>query len=1700
MKRFLVLFFLFFLGFQFASSASTLSACGTISVSGVYELNQSITSTTTCLTVTENDITIDCLGNTISYNSLGGNTQYGINVILATVLLKNITIKNCIIRDVNASGTPVYGIQFTRVSDSYIFNNTIQTNGTASNHGIYMTSACANNVVENNTILAYGTTNTNYGINLVDESSNNTITGNNITVIGNISSYGIYFQTNSNRNIVRDNNIAAVTLALAGGNRDAVGIDLISSSYNVFSQNNLYSLSKQGGYGFAINGDSKSNLIENNSIVSNVTNTTSSYGISVSSSDSTIIRGNNITTYVGTTTSRPIYFSSSQYTVVENNLVISNSSTITTVDGIYAYFSHNSSIRNNTILLGGASTINGLYSFGSTWVEITDNNVSIYGFGAATTFNGIFVSYSTYNSISGNNVSMYGITTLNGIYLYTSAYNSVNNNSVYANGTGATNYGIYFAYSPYNVLSNNSVYASASTPAYGIYLYFSSISNLIYGNYVRTYGTGNANHAICVSSGADQNVVRNNTLFANGAGTTNYGVYLLTVSRNLIESNFIYTNGTTTSHGIRISTQADNNTIQNNLIITNGSSSLYGIYVFAGSNYNRIIGNNITSNGTVQVAGTTTNNEGIVLSTNVYYSEIYNNTIYSGGGRYNYGLYLEVNCRHNVYKWNRVYTGGTGETNAGVLHLASYNNTFEENIISTRGSGTAYGFWFSTNSRNNFVINNNFSTSGGTNSHALYFDASSPNFPQNNTIKNNNFLSIAGIDLFFATASINDTLLVNQPIGAYNFTGVGGTIIIRNESAGEIDYIVPVSGNNVSLSRRVFVNNNFAMIDEFTSALNKSANITLCNIPTASTELRIIRNGVVCPASICTNLTSLQAGNVTFNVTMGGNYSINSSSNLPNISLNLPTLNFVSSQQSINFNFTANDDSVGDLNCSIYLDSVLNQINSSIVNNSLTNFLISDISEGNHSWYVECFDSAGNRNVSGTRNFSIVISQPLSVLNFPNNGLYIDNTSNVTLNYTAIDSDLREMTVWVYGDGVLINTHSGVLNGTSLTYNWQGLSFGMHNWSVKVGNGIKNSSQQYSYFNIINLTINCEVGGPYQQNSLVLVNGDVSDGNSSLSLQEVNVSLYSNGLAISNKSIDSFGGLFQTNFSDLNPGNYLLNATTLYHGINKQCTDSFLVGGSAMLSLDKIVSIQEINSTSTIYNITLRMINYGASDATAVNISDDDYNFSLNSLGAGEVETRSYLLNFTRDSELSFFLSPSASISAIDSYSGNEISASSLAVNLTIPSNETGQQLTLIKNIYYGNQTFNNVNYTVTLQIVNSGGVDLEGIVITDDDLNISDVVNISRTQSVSYSGYNVISKEQNNKEETFSIARAVINLVIYSSNQIKILIPGYGGGPNDVSILAPTSISAGTNFDVTMTVKNINEDIGQDFILSYWLLNNDESISYFFGTQTLFVPGNGSTNSTLVSFLAPTSAGTYKIRVNVSGAGVGVQATAITSFVISLEDLSASSSGGGGGFTGSVIEQVVCPSPYMRYAKECCLDVNNNSICDKDEDVEGVVVASNISNDLYQNRTQISQFNLVDKLNEFGGFFVKLFLEDSLGMFFILLVLFIVLVFILIKFLRKLIIIIDMIKLRISSRKDKNLLSNLYGLRVYSSSGILIGNIKEISLDYKHSRIDGWLIKTSHTARKKFCKRMIFIKHEGIKSIGQILILNKSMDHLFDV
>ncbi len=125
-----------------------------------------------------------------------------------------------------------------------------------------------------------------------------------------------------------------------------------------------------------------------------------------------------------------------------------------------------------------------------------------------------------------------------------------------------------------------------------------------------------------------------------------------------------------------------------------------------------------------------------------------------------------------------------------------------------------------------------------------------------------------------------------------------------------------------------------------------------------------------------------------------------------NITLNLPVDTFNTTSQNLSFNFTAYDNMASTINCSLYLDSVLQTTNSSTLNATLTDFNLTNIAEGSHQWNISCIDLAGNSNTSETRTFIVDFSPP-NVTSITLTPSSIDDIDpNVQINATANLTDL----------------------------------------------------------------------------------------------------------------------------------------------------------------------------------------------------------------------------------------------------------------------------------------------------------------------------------------------------------------------------------------------------------------------------------------------------------------------------------------------------------------------------------------------------------------------------------------------------------------------------------------------------------------------------------------------------------------------
>ena len=142
---------------------------------------------------------------------------------------------------------------------------------------------------------------------------------------------------------------------------------------------------------------------------------------------------------------------------------------------------------------------------------------------------------------------------------------------------------------------------------------------------------------------------------------------------------------------------------------------------------------------------------------------------------------------------------------------------------------------------------------------------------------------------------------------------------------------------------------------------------------------------------------------------------------------------------------------------------------SSWINNTNLAIPINSTMEGLWNYTLYFNDSLGNNGlpdsvmVNITENFTNIA--PSVNLDSPTNGSFTALNS-IVLEATLLDDDLQNLTVWIYGDGILINTTTGKTNGSSISYNWSSLSEGTHNWTVIANDAYVNSSQEYRFFTV----------------------------------------------------------------------------------------------------------------------------------------------------------------------------------------------------------------------------------------------------------------------------------------------------------------------------------------------------------------------------------------------------------------------------------------------------------------------------------------------------------------------------------------------------------------------------------------------------------------------------------------------------------
>jgi len=173
------------------SEEANISDCTILNQVGTtYYLTQDITNSSTnyCMSISANNVTLDCQGNTIDGND---TADYGIYVSRASAQTTNITIRNCIltgwdaanVRLINANGntltnitstsSPDHGFYLTTSDYNNFINCTANSNGLGlKGHGFWLISSSDYNTFTN----CVANSNGIYGFSLVSSSNSNTFT------------------------------------------------------------------------------------------------------------------------------------------------------------------------------------------------------------------------------------------------------------------------------------------------------------------------------------------------------------------------------------------------------------------------------------------------------------------------------------------------------------------------------------------------------------------------------------------------------------------------------------------------------------------------------------------------------------------------------------------------------------------------------------------------------------------------------------------------------------------------------------------------------------------------------------------------------------------------------------------------------------------------------------------------------------------------------------------------------------------------------------------------------------------------------------------------------------------------------------------------------------------------------------------------------------------------------------------------------------------------------------------------------------------------------------------------------------------------------------------------------------------------------------------------------------------------------------
>lgn len=451
--------------------------------------------------------------------------------------------------------------------------------------------------------------------------------------------------------------------------------------------------------------------------------------------------------------------------------------------------------------------------------------------------------------------------------------------------------------------------------------------------------------------------------------------------------------------------------------------------------------------------------------------------------------------------YNRTFNASRGLSYVYVTGLSVTNHNWSIDCMDNAGFiGYSETFNFTINSNVNIVLvspANNYSTNTG-NVNLTYI----PNSP-------------ADFDLGFCDLYLNYAIYETHVALS---SGVQDKFVLTGLASGTYDWYInctdSVGKNNISEIRTFIIDTQAPIVTTYYpngnvfsnstvffnwSATDNYDSILLCSVNiNGSTKSPVqTNNNTVANATY----SGLPDGLLFWNVSCiddAGNTGYSSNKNFtiqepPIITLNNPLNNSRTKNQNITFYYTPTDNSGNISNCSIYLDGLLNQTNTTLTASGVQrNFTINNIAAGYHNWSVICYDPSGNMGNSPIYNFYIDLYPPIIILGLPLDGDFL-NINDVFFNWTATDYAGTLINCSLYVDEIYRN-FTVKSSGSSFNITVYNLTDGPHNWSVTCKDDLNNSNTtQTRYFTINQPDL-------YIDNNHILFNNTNPDINSTINI------------------------------------------------------------------------------------------------------------------------------------------------------------------------------------------------------------------------------------------------------------------------------------------------------------------------------------------------------------------------------------------------------------------------------------------------------------------------------------------------------------------------------------------------------------------------------------------------------------------------